>query len=812
MTHHRIAKRILLVITVCGGCLTAGADENDATTPSPPSFEQDIRPLLASACFDCHGEDTQEAQLDLRTVTSILQGGDNGHGLVRGEPDRSLLLDMLERKQMPPDGSDPLTDEQVTLVRRWIRAGAPTVEWVVELPPRTMISKKDRQFWAFRSPQKASLPEVQAIDRVRTAIDRLILSRLEADDLTYSPDADRATLLRRAYFNLIGLPPSPDELDRFLADERPAAWERLIDRLLASPHYGQRWGRHWLDAVGYVDNRLFDGDLANIIPNDDIWRYRDYVVRAWNEDRPYDDFLTEQLAGDELIDWRNAEEFTPEITDRLVATGFYRSIEDHTSEPQYGIPKRYEVVFDTMQMLTSSVMGLTMECCRCHNHKFDPLPQRDYFRLMAAIEPALNPHDWKRPQERWLADVPPKQREEIDAHNAAVGQQISELEKKSKEAETAEDKPEVERLQAEIQELQRTKRSYGKIQALWDVGPVPESRILRRGDVNAPGAYIEAGFPEILAGGGPTEALRPEDTVGESTGMRLALARWLTRPEHPLTARVIVNRVWHHHFGRGIVATPGNFGHSGSGPTHAQLLDWLSVDFMEHGWRLKRLHKLIMMSTVFRQTSHDVGQPRALVLDPENKLLWRMPMRRLESEIIRDAVLAVSRTLDPTPGGRPVTITNPVSGLSRAKSEPTATSHQRRSLYLFARRVYPLTFLEVFDSPIVPVNCPQRIQSANVLQSFTQLNDTFILEHAAAVAQRVIGSASGDRDQQIRDVWRTVLSREPDTIEADRSREFLQSQQAVYIEENTPAEEAPTKALSDLCHMLLCTNEFLYIE
>jgi hypothetical protein len=346
---------------------------------------------------------------------------------------------------MPPEGQTPLTAEQINTIRRWINAGAPSQEEVVELPPRSSITADDRKFWAFQTPRKSSLPKVDGHDRVRTRIDRFVLRRLEAEGLGFADDAEKQLLLRRAFLDLLGLPPSPEDLDRFLSDSRPDAWERLIDRLLASPHYGERWGRHWLDAVGYVDNRLFDGDIGTIFPNEGIWRYRDYVIRSLNNNKPYDQFLIEQLAGDQLVDWRNADTFTPEILGRLEATGFYRSIEDHTSEPQYGIAKRYEVLFDTMTMVTSSVMGLTMECCRCHNHKFDPLPQRDYYRLMAIIEPALNPHDWKRPQDRWLADVSPAKRAQIDEHNVAVQKSIDDLEQRRKAREST-DKTEAERL------------------------------------------------------------------------------------------------------------------------------------------------------------------------------------------------------------------------------------------------------------------------------------------------------------------------------------------------------------------------------
>lgn len=787
----------------------------------PPGFEKDIRPILASACFDCHGEDTQEGQLDVRTVTSILQGGENGHALIRGEPGRSLLLDMIVRKQMPPgadqtDGdAKPLTSRQIALIRRWIKAGAPAAEKVVELPPRTQITDEDRSFWAFQRPLKQALPKVKAAQQVTTPVDRFLLKRLEAKGLTYSPEADKATLLRRAYFALIGLPPTPEQLDEFMSDDRPDAWEQLIDRLLASPQYGERWGRHWLDAVGYVDNRLFDGDLASIYPNENIWRYRDYVIRSLNQDKPYDRFLAEQLAGDELVDWRNAESFDDATRDLLIATGFYRSIEDHTSEAQYGIAKRYEVVFDTMSMLSTSLMGLTLECSRCHNHKFDPIPQRDYYRLMATIEPALNPHNWRKPQDRWLADVSPAERQQIDAHNADVGRRVGDLNNQIKAAAEAKDEAKAAELNRQVAELNGTKRSYGKIQALFDVSADrPQSRLLRRGLATAPGVLVEPGFLQVLSAPSLSRAMPSDDVRGETTGMRLSLARWLTGREHPLTARVIVNRVWHHHFGRGIVATPGNFGRSGSLPTHPELLDWLAVDFMEHGWSLKRLHRQIATSMAFRQSSAelaegghgDIGRQQ----DPENQLLWRMPLRRLESEIIRDSVLAASGQLDATAGGPPVMITKPSDGLSREERNPTPTSHLRRSLYLFARRVYPLKFLEVFDSPIVPINCTQRMQSATVLQSFTQLNDEFVLEHAGHLAARLPKDASCQ--DQVRSAWRIVLAREARSDELERAAEFVELQTQFYAQSEGTQANAPHLALKDLCHMLLCTNEFLYVE
>ena len=390
-----LPRNLLLVATAVVVLSTSIADAAE------PSFEKDISPILTRRCHDCHGADVQEAKLDLRTLSTLLRGGESGPAVIPGDPENSLLIDLLTRGQMPPGQGKKLTSDELSLIRQWVKARTPANEKVVNLPPRTYVSPVDRKFWAFQPPRKIAVPAVKQVDRNRTPIDAFLLARLEAKGLTFSAEADRATLIRRAYFDLVGLPPSPEAVRAFLEDPSNDAYERLIDQLLASPHYGERWGRHWLDAAGYVDNRLFDGDLATVIPNEGIWRYRDYVIKAFNDDKPYDRFLTEQLAGDELVDWRRAARFTPETLDLLSATGYLRCVEDHTSEPQYGIDKRCDVLFAVMETVSTSLLGLTMECCRCHNHKYDPLSQRDYYRLLACFEPALNVHAWKRPQERF---------------------------------------------------------------------------------------------------------------------------------------------------------------------------------------------------------------------------------------------------------------------------------------------------------------------------------------------------------------------------------------------------------------------------
>jgi hypothetical protein len=850
-----------------------------AEDPAPPTFEKDIQPIFARHCFDCHGEDTQESKLDLRTVSEMLRGGENGPAIVRGNVANSLLIDLITSGQMPPGEQEKVTEAESMLLRRWIETGMPSEETIVSLPPHAQVTEEDRSFWAFQSPRAIEPPNVQNQARVRTPIDRFLLAKLEANGLSYSPDADRNSLVRRVYLDLIGIPPTPEQVRAFLEDTRPDAYEQLVDELLRSPHYGERWGRHWLDAAGYVDGKL-DNDLGTMYPNQGIWRYRDYVIQAFNEDKPFDQFLTEQIAGDEMVDWRTAESFDERTRSLLTATGFLRNVDDHTDFPQYGIEKRYEVVNETLDMFSTAVLGLTFECCRCHNHKYDPLPQRDYYRLMACFEPALNPHNWKAPKDRYLADVSPKERAAIDQRNTEIDQQIAELAKAEGVVRTQvrtrlsdarfaaipesiredvraaldakpEQRSEVQKYLAEkfastrsiadaeidaalteaekasIQsstdqraQLLTQKKTYGMIQALWDVGEPPASHVHRRGNVKAHGVLVQAGFPEILEPqGSKLISATVENRIGETSGRRTALARWLTQPDHPLTARVLVNRIWHHHFGRGIVETLGNFGRSGSMPSHPELLDWLAVDFMNHGWSIKHLHRQVMRSTAYRQSSRQTSRQTEDRLkgvlateDPENRLLWRMNLRRLESEIVRDSVLAVSGSLDRTAGGPPVEITNPADGLSEPKAAPTATSPNRRSIYLFARRVYPLKFMEIFDAPIMPVNCTQRMNSATVLQSLAVLNSEFLFAQSDKFAARVRESAGPGIEEQIAFAFQLAYARQPTSDELAKSIAFLADQKRLLESPESQEDKAQQQALADLCHMLLSSNEFLYVE
>jgi len=803
--HYGDATAVNVSITMTG-----------ATLPPPPKFETDIGPLLAAHCGDCHGDTTKEAGLDLRTVTAMIRGGESGSSLTPGKAAHSYLWTMIASGEMPPEGSDRLSRRGRSLLRRWIEAGAPSTEDISKVQPPPFVTDKDREHWAFRLPERPPRPEVNHADLVPTPIDELLLHRLEKRGLEFSPEAPDEVLRRRLYFDLIGLPPTPRQIDTYLAekaasDDPDAAWAKLVDSLLDSPRYGERWGRHWMDTVGYVDVRLYDGDGTTVYPNEGMWRYRDYIIRSFNDDKPWDQFIQEQLAGDEMVDWRNAQEWPADVAEQVIATGFLRNVEDPTSEPQYGIDRRYEVLFDMMSMVSTSLLGMTFECARCHNHKYDPISQRDYYRLMASFESSYNVNNWLKPQQRWIPDVGPKARAEIDQHNAGIDAEVTSLQAKIAEIEKAgEAADQTADLKDQIAKLNASKKSYGKIQALFDVDTSHASRVLRRGDCFKPGIPVVAEIPEILATAAADSSEPPELNLPPSTsGRRLALAKWITSRDNPMTARVIMNRLWMHHFGTPIVATPGDFGRNGSRPTHPKLLDWLAVEFQGNGWSLKHMHRLVLNSRAWRQASRRASN-RAQEIDPGNSLLWRQNLNRLESEIIRDSVLAVSGRMNPQAFGPPVDVTKPVSGLSTVEPGASGNGHNRRSVYIFARRVYPVKFMEIFDSPIMAINCTRRMNSTTVLQSFAQLNSDFVVHAARDTGDRLLKTTAIENIDPIALVFRTILGRHPGKDEQQACEQFLTEQTATWQQTNPT--EARNLAMADLCHMLLCTNEFLYVE
>ena len=846
-----------------------------------PQFERDVLPILSAHCAKCHGARDPEAGLDLTSSAALMKGSDEGPVVIKGSIEKSVLLTRIAAGKMPPPKeNDPLSKEEVEMVRRWIAAGALTAgveikaSASVEAPPQ--VTDEDRNFWAFRPPVAAPVPQAHASDRVRTPVDSFLLARLEAKGLKFSPDASRVTLIRRAYLDLLGLPPSPDEVRESLAEESPDAYERLVDRLLGSPQYGERWGRHWLDVAGYTDSPHCDVKGQFLTAED--WRYRDYVIRSFNADTPYDRFLTGQLAGDELVDWTTAPKYTPEILDALVATGYMRTTPDWTHGDQtQALVYRYDTVARVVENVATGVLGLTLGCARCHSHKFDPIPQQDYYRLLAVFATAYNLDDWKRPSERSLPDVSIADQDEIAAHNAHIDGLVAEHQKRLDELQTpqrqrlfqeklatvpellrddvrgafeiaegkrdevqkylykkfeailrvttdearkalsAPEQSECTSHDQEIERLKKTKRSFGQLQALWDAGSPPAVHQLKRGDAETPGAVVEAGFLTVLCPPGQTAAVRPPETRENSSGRRLALAKWLTGRDHPLTARVLVNRIWQHHFGKGIVASPENFGHSGVPPTHPELLDWLAIDFMEHGWSIKRLHRLIMTSTAYRQSARRPASPPAA--DPDNELLWKMNLHRLEAETIRDAVLAVSGKLNPEPGGAPVPVELKPDGLVTVGKGPTATSQFRRSVYLRALRGshpigtgFKMSMMEIFDFPEIVINCTRRDTSTTPLQALALINSEFMTEQAGFFGDRVriVAGENAAPARLIETAFELVFGRQPSEDELRFCQEFLSAQSEVYLTDERSREQAAQQALASLCLLLLASNEFLY--
>ncbi len=871
--------------------LMASARAQVAKSGSAAVFERDVLPILTAHCLKCHSGDKPQAGLDMRSPVGMLQGGDNGPVLVKGAAARSSLFAKVSKGEMPP-GKTKLTAGQVQILRDWIDAGADTAQTI---PASSAVSQEDRQHWAFRRLIVSRVPSVTNRVRARTPVDRFLLAKLEAKGLSLAADADRATLLRRAHLDLLGLPPTPEELDAFLADGRPDAYERLLDRLLASPRFGERWGRHWLDVAGYTDTVGFDQDMNNIIQSEGKWRYRDYVVAAFNEDLPYDRFVTEQLAGDELVDWRGAPHFTPEIRRLLIATGYLRTARDQTHEPESDIPlNHFGVLHDTVAIVGNSLLGLTLGCAQCHSHKFDPIPQRDYYQWMALFTPAYNPRDWRpvfpwKPEvrDRGLPDASPTELAEIERHNQDVDRQVAELNEQlarlrrpyetrlrearfqalpepiradtqaaidtpaAKRSEVQKylaakfeaalrvrgeevaaalspaDRTEAEGFNARIAVLRAACRVPGKIQALYDVGTPPPTYLLKRGNYETPGDEVSPGFLSALCDGDSTLVSASARSTATS-GRRLALARWLTEPgsrPSALLARVMVNRLWQHLFGRGLVPTPDNFGRSGEAPTHPELFEWLSSEFVRRGWRVKPLLKLLMTSTAYRQSSRPEAEdrrfadrgsalevPKSPEADPDNRLLSRMRLRRLEAEAIRDGLLAVAGQLNSTMGGSPALTRARPDGLVEVDEKEGPAARGRRSLYLVYRRSYNLSLLTVFDQPLVAHNCPYRDASAVPLQSLTMLNDAFIAEQARRFAQRVEQTAGTTGEQAITVAFRLALVRSPTPAETAICYRLLERLSAAYRAAGRSAAEASRLAVTHLCHTLLNTSEFLYVE
>ena len=797
-----------------GGAL---ADPTAAGAPAPTTAkvvtQHDVYPILLRRCVVCHGREVREAGLDLRTRSSMLKGGKSGPALVPSNPEKSLIVQMIRSEAMPPRrrvvevSIKPIEPAEVELLARWIALGAPEASIepdVAGAGPDPLVTEKDRDFWAFRPPKSSPTPVVRHPEQVRNPIDAFLLQKLEAKGLALSPETDRLRLLRRVSLDLTGLPPEPEAIDAFLGDLAPDAYERLVDRLLAAPSHGERWARRWLDVAGYADS---DGKREQDLPRPFAWRYRDYVIRSINADKPYDRFLVEQLAGDELADYEHAPVVTSEIEDNLVATGFLRLAPDPTWANQTNfLQDRFDVIADEIDVLGSAVLGLTIKCARCHSHKFDPIPQRDYYRLMAVFKGAFDEHDWLRSNwdgaiskgrraDRELPYVTTAERHRWESHNAPLKREIEAL--KARPAPPAQ----------ELVALEAKLLPAPTIRALWDRGEPSPTYVYRRGDPFTPGPLVGPGVPSVLTDGRTPFEVHPPWPGARSTGRRLAFARWITQPNQPLTARVVVNRVWMHHFGLGLVATPDNFGKAGAAPTHPELLDWLALQFVDRGWSLKTLHRLIVTSAAYRQSSTVSAEGRKL--DPDGRLYSRRILARVDAEALQDSLYLVAGRLDTTPFGPPDSVAVRADGLVT----PSGTARGwRRSIYLRQDRKQIATLLEAFDLPQMNPNCLERRNSNVAPQALHLWNDGLVRDLADRFARRVVSQAGDDPARRIDLAFQIALGRPPAAEERAASLESLARLTAEWARQPDRTPPADARALTNICHVLLNSAAFLYID
>jgi hypothetical protein len=799
------------ILALAAGILAgAPATVRDESADAPPSLGHDIAPILKAHCLKCHGPNKPKGKLNLASPTAMARGGAGGPAVVPGKPDESLLWDQVSSGEMPPEPEEPLSDSDKAAIRRWIERGA---EGLPD-PAAAARTSPGSDHWAFAPPTHPRPPSVRDGRRVRGPVDRFIQRSLESRGLTLGPEAHRAALIRRLSFDLTGLPPSPAEIAAFLEDPEPDAYDRLVDRLLASPHYGERWGKHWLDASGYADsNGYFSADTDRPLAH----RYRDYVIRAFNADRPLDQVVREQLAGDELAAGRRGPGTPAEVVDQLTATHFLRNSQDGTGEsdgnPDEVRADKYAVLEGTGQVIASSLLGLTIQCARCHDHKFEPITQEDYYRLQAILYPAFNVEHWVKPNDRVVVAGPRAELLRWEANEKTVDAELSALRRSFITGSEKEKKAREEALKSVIEAIESRRRpNPGRIAWVGDVSnDPPEIPVLVRGVYNSPGRKVGPAPPAFLSD--PDNPYKPDPAAAGtgSTGRRLALARWLTRPgSRPaaLLARVLANRVWQEHFGTGLVATPENLGYTGAPPSHPELLEFLASELARSGWRAKALHRLIVNSSAYRQSSAPC--PEAARVDPENRLLARYPLRRLDAESIRDAMLAATGELDPRIGGPYIPTDRTGSG--EVAVEASTPGAARRSVYLRQRRTELPSLLEVFDAPSIVTTCTRRQPSTVPLQSLSLLNSDFVAARAAKLAERLgpeCDHCSQD-DDRIDRAFLLVAGRPPTAAGRNASGRFLREQPARYP--NCDTSEATRRAFVDFCQMLLASNAFLYVE
>ena len=785
--------------------------------------------ILQKNCLMCHGG-AKTSGLDLRTREGMLTGGERGPAIVPFMADDSKLFQFVSHAQQPamPPGKS-LSQADLETLRDWIDAGAPVAagkggEASAKLETRPFTAE-EKNYWAFQKPKRAA----------GGSIDGFLRAAMDSRGLKPTPRADRQVLIRRAYLDLLGLPPTPEEVEAFVRDGSPDAWPKLIDSLLASPHYGERWARHWLDLVRYADSDGFEFDRDRT----EAWRYRDYVVNAFNSDKPYDQFIREQIAGDE---------YSSNSRESMIATGYLRLGPSGGGGGERG---RQESLDDIISTTSLAFVGLTAGCARCHDHKFDPIPQADYYRLQAVFAPsrpvkfALASDDEvakynaevdrinklqrplrqqksaiEAPYKKQLVDeavaklpeylqvawrTPAAQRSDGQKLNVqqiqktltndSLANRISDAQMIARM--TDEEKRIHAALLIEIDKLEKQKPvAYPSALAIGEAGRTAQpTYVLERGSLDAHGPEVGPGVLSVL--GDFKFAAPPEGA--SSTWRRRGFAEWIASPENPLTARVMVNRLWQHHFGEGIVRTPGNFGKLGEAPTHPELLDWLAVEFVERGWSIKAMHRVMMLSEAYQRSSAAIAAN--LTIDAENRYLWRMSQERLEVEAMRDQILAVAGSLDRTLGGPCVFpyISPDLFQSSTQRTWPGKADHDpstwRRSLYVFSKRSIRYPMFEAYDQPNLVNSCERRNRSTIAPQALLLMNNNFVIVQARQFAERLRKEAGSDSRKQIQRAFALALARVPTDDEQRRAEEYLRG---------------GPRRLEEFSQALFNLNEFVY--
>jgi hypothetical protein len=842
MPNRIVLRRTLAVAVIATvGAVAPGGDEprrspGEFSAKEVAFFEKEVRPILTQRCHKCHGGEAKtKGGLRLTARETVLKGGDTGPAVSLDKPADSLLLKAInytDGLEMPPTGKLP--QAEIETLTKWVKGGLPwstggAAEVKTAHAKGGVVTPEARRYWAYQPIRRPSVPATS--QPVGNPIDALISARLAAAGLKPSAPADLIALCRRAYYDLVGLPPTPEQVDAFLeaANAHPqAAYEQLIDSLLDSQHYGEKWGRHWLDLVRYAETNGYERDG----PKPFAWRYRDYVIKSFNADKPFDRFIKEQLAGDEL---------DRDDPDCVIATGYYRLglWDDEPADPEQA---RFDELDDYVATTAQVFLGMTMNCARCHDHKIDPIPQTDYYRLLAFfadvphysktrnVESNANLTDITPRDKRAVYEMAMRDRQRrLDELTAAMtnieDEAIKKMPAEDQRASEGPDRPQVVKkvprfLEGErLAEYRRLRRQFDDIKRRPTpnqelalsvnnclVHP-PAAYVMIRGNPHSPGAEVSPGFPQVLGTADPKIAY--PGSGARTSGRRIVLANWVASPNNPLTARVLANRLWQHHFSRGIVPSANDFGQFGEKPTHPELLDWLASELVDGGWRLKRMHKLIMLSAAYQMST--ASDAKALAADPANTLFWRFPMRRLTAEEVRDSILAVSGKLNLKSGGPSVYPpiprevlqgqSMPGNGWGKSSSEEAC----RRSVYVHVKRSLLVPILSVYDQADTDSSCPVRYTTTVPTQALGMLNGEFTNEQAAAFADRLRREAPGDVAAQVKRAIRLSTERIPKHDEVVRDVAFIRE-----LRERQKLNEED--ALRLYCLLLLNANEFVYLD